>query len=481
LDFGEVFIGETRSLPLRIKNSGGGILELSIETGPPWSVNTPSPLRLAEGESSEIQVGFSPASSDLQKSRLVFKAPDGGENAIALQGTGRPRFEAPSEAAFDPQSADKFLALPVVNRTAKPLPITISAPPLLVVPASATIPPGGAIRLPVTLAPGHYTEKFAILSLGDSTATFGVKISLPPPPPLLEWQVDGATDLGAVAPGRSTRLTARLANRGIVPAKVALSPAGEGLSLQEGALELRLLQPGETFDCTGYWIFPESPGQATASITANAEGLPALRVSWSAQVVPEAAQATTRPQESKTPSDNERAASGLPEGIVPRRKPVFSDPSWTLRPTWPSASAVIFWRYHGPQPVEFTIERPVFRRAGLGDGFERRVTLPDELPEDRSGVNWEPVPASESHISLQADGRWSGTVSGLREGYNAIRVTARTPQSTVGEGFEIAIPVGKIPLPGYWKLLAAAIVILCSTYLLRRRIRGLFSGPRNSN
>jgi hypothetical protein len=475
LDFSDVFIGETRSLPLRIVNSGGGILEVSIETGPPWSTSVEMPLRLAESESIDVPVAFSPNAEDLQKGRLVLKSASGASSAVTLQGTGRRRFEAPPIATFDPDSADKTILLPVTNRTREPLELTISTPPTLSAPPTATIPPAAAIQLPLTLASRPYTEKFAILTLSDSASTLDVKLTLPPPPPRLQWIIEGEADLGPVVSESRVKLNARLANIGSSPASVTL--AGEGLFLsQEDSAGFKIDGGGEK-TVQAEWRLPRSPGPAKASIIATARGADPAQVTWTAIVTEAPGAVSANGNQSANPAPTPPPLNVLTpaaQAALDSRRPANIE--YRLEPNWRTATAIVSWARTAPGPVDFLIQVVRPARSGMVDKnpFEDRLKVPDEIPTPKLKDEWSTLSPDVTRIEKLPDGRWQGRVPDLEPGFHRVNIIAVEPNSKRGEGREIVIGVGKIPTPPALRWILVAILLFLLTYLLRNRLAGLF-------
>ncbi|MFM8716520.1 MAG: hypothetical protein ACKOF3_07025, partial [Spartobacteria bacterium] len=210
LDFGSVFLGESRTLPLRIKNAGGGRLQGRLKVGVPWKFAGPAEITLAEGEVQKILITFDPVTTDTQRGSLIFESGKKPFPEIALQGVGESRFESPEKAAFEQRVGANELRIPITNRTAAPLPISIHCPPPLKASDSITLAPESAGELVVTLPVIPFVEKSAFIKLGDGATKSDILIQLPPPPARLEWKILGKNQLGVVTPGGRKLLTAKL-------------------------------------------------------------------------------------------------------------------------------------------------------------------------------------------------------------------------------------------------------------------------------
>jgi hypothetical protein len=118
------------------------------------------------------------------------------------------------------------------------------------------------------------------------------------------------------------------------------------------------------------------------------------------------------------------------------------------------------------------IQREVRQRI---DFFNQRVQLPPSLPEKSFELVWTDLPPADAEIQKLSDGRWQAQVPGLRPGYHKIRIIVKRPNSSRMDGVEISPLIGDIPLPQPlpWSLPSA--LVLCAIYLLRQKIRSLFS------
>lgn len=485
LDFGVVFLGESRTLPVRITNTGGGQLRGRLKVGAPWRFSDPAEIVLAEGESKKILVTFEPLSTDTQRASLVFECATKPFPEISLQGMGESRFEAPDKAAFEQRVGANELRVPVRNRTSSPLSISVQCQPPLEALPSIKLPPESNGELVLALPARPFAEKTALVTLGDDASTRDIRIHLPPPPSRLEWELVGKNDLGEVTPGRMVLLTANLHNTGSAAARAGVRTEGDGVALAHGQLAQCDILPGEHIMVQAEWKFPEKPGAVRALLTAASEGLPSLQVAWEADVQPPA----VIPQASPTPTPGPGAKpSPTPPKILTKeeqealRKRMPGDFTYRLEPelhwtaffpTRRSAAAIVSWSYGGPEAVEFIIEREVNERKGFFDKnpFDRTLPTPSDLPPQSLGSFWKPV---EATIQKLPDARWQVIIPHLPPGYHKIRIIAKQPDSPRMDGADFSLLVGDIPLPEHLPWTLPALMALCATYLLRKKIRSLF-------
>jgi hypothetical protein len=486
LDFGTVFLGESRTLPLRIKNAGGGQLQGRLKVSAPWTLSGADELTLAEGESQKILITFEPLSTDTQRVSLIFESGTKPFPEIPLLGVGESRFEAPDKAAFEQRVGAKELRIPIKNLTAAPLPISVHCPPPLEAPDSIQLAPESSSELALTLPAIPFAEKTTLVTLSDGATTQDIRIQLPPPPSRLEWEIDGKNQLGVVTPGRTVSLTAKLQNTGSGPTRAVVRTKGDGFNLAPGQQDAFDILPGEHVIVQAEWKFPEKPGVAQAELAAQTEGLPPVQLTWEADVQPPPVELSASPPSAPAPgaspsptppkvlTDQEKKAlrKSMPRDFSYRLEPELH---WAaFFPTRRTAAAIVSWSYDGPEPVEFIIQRELQERKGFFDKnpFVRTLPTPEDLPPQSHQPVWTPLDPSK--IQKLPDARWQVRVSALSPGYHKIRVIAKTPNTTRMDGSEFNILVGEIPLPQPLPWTLPALLILCATYLLRKKIRSLF-------
>ena len=479
LDFGSVFLGESRTLPVRITNAGGGKLQGNLKLGAPWRLADPSSFTLAEGETKKILITFEPLSTDTQRGSLTFDSGNKPFPEIALQGAGESRFEVPEKAAFEQHIGAKELRIPVKNLTAAPLAISVHCLLPLESPASLDLAPESTGELILTLPPRPFAEQNTVITLSDGTAARDIRIQLPPPPSRLEWETEGVKQLGKVASGgRPHTLTAKLRNTGSATANAVLRLEGEGIALASGQPANLTIAAGESVTVNATWKLPETPGPAEAKIIAESAGLPPVEAPWEADVQHPVAgpthTTTPMPNPGASPSPTlivhgpaESAAilKQLPTGIF-----------YQLEPHWNSFTAILSWEYAGPEPVEFSIVRPKVTRHNFLDRnpFEKTIVLPTTVPTPVAKILWAPIASKKANITKLPDGRWQARVPGLTPGYHSIGIITKAAGGERDGFTEFPLSVGKIPRLNSVSWSMFAIVLLCTGYLLRKKIRSLF-------
>jgi hypothetical protein len=493
LDFGSVFLGESRTLPVRIKNAGGGQLQGRLKLSAPWTLGGAADLTLSEGETKKILITFEPVSTDTQRGSLIFESGTKPFPEIPLQGVGESRFEAPDKAAFEQRVGADELRIPIINRTAAPLPISIHCPPPLEASDSITLPPESSGELLLTLPARPFAEKSALITLSDVATTRDIRIQLPPPPSRLEWEIVGKNQLGKVTlGGRPHTLTAKLQNTGSATANLVLRIGGEGVALAPDQPATLTIRAGEIVTVNATWKFPDTPGLAEAVLVAETAGLPPLQTSWQADIQLPSAAATPSPSPMPNPG---ASPSPMPLKVLTKeeqdalRKRMPRDFSYRLEPElhwaafFPSrrtAVATVSWSYEGPKPVEFIIQREVHQRKGFFDKnpFDRTLPTTESLPEKSLEPVWTDLSPAHAKIQKLPDGRWQAQVPGLASGYHKVRIAAKQPNSTRMDGGDFSLLVGDIPLPQPLPWTLPGLFILCATYLLRKKFAPCSLDPK---
>jgi hypothetical protein len=475
VDFGPVPIGRSRSAFLALRNGGGGYLLGALEAGAPWSIDGPAEFELAEGESRNIRVVFSPDGPGERQGRLDVVA-GSDRHPVILRGEGVYRFDAPERISRGKSGENPALKIPLTNLTDFELPLSVVIPAPLLGEATLVLPASGVAMLELGLEKRHYAEKFVDVVLSDGLAVRKVRVALPDPPALLEWASEGGeVDLGEVPARHIPRPEFELRNRGATAAMVRIRAEGEGLALVEAQAQEFQLLPGESALVKTVWRLSDSLGLARATLIASHGGLDRpLRVqirvaepTAEPEPTPLAAEAEATP-----PPDPRRLLSEAEQKEKKLRRP-FDIETRALR-----GGSEVAWKYSGPEPVLFWLEKKVIERAGTGleQIFERRLQVPEELPQPEILEKWVPVPSAEARIRRLEDGSWIGSVPGLEPGFRDVRIATRTPPDAKRIDYsEFVVQVYPPPPNPLWRWLAGSIGIFCLGYLLRKKLRRFFN------
>jgi hypothetical protein len=145
---------------------------------------------------------------------------------------------------------------------------------------------------------------------------------------------------------------------------------------------------------------------------------------------------------------------------------------FVVKEGWFTSSVEISWKYQGPQPADFIIERfAADRPAVLENPLEKRLKVPGELPPASPRFNWQ---AADVAASKKNSDEWSAVITGLPPGMHTFRLVTPILGTRDVEYQEFTVPV---PAPSHLGLrLAVGIpfLLLCAGYLLKRRVRFTF-------
>jgi hypothetical protein len=228
LDFGSVTVGQTRELPITVRNTGNAMLSMSAITASNarFSATPAGAFDLAPGATREVTVRFSPTAAGAQLGTLTV-ASNGGTATVSLAGTGT---AAPTAVlAVDPRSLDfgsvtvgQTRELPITVRNSGNATLSINAigrsnPLFTATPGGAfDLAPGASREVSVRFSPtaaGAQTGTLTIVSNAGSAnvALIGTGAAAPAAVMLLD---PTSLDFGAVAAGQTKELQITVLNIG---------------------------------------------------------------------------------------------------------------------------------------------------------------------------------------------------------------------------------------------------------------------------
>ena len=230
LDFGNVTVGQSRTLSATVRNLGPGILSVtSVEVvGDGFSLVPPVPsFDLAPDTSRQVEVRFAPAVADAVLARLTFAGsdPDRRFVDVALRGVGvtAPPFTfSPDRLDFGEVATGEFRELTVTLRNTTTAPVVVSPatdnPRFTATPASVTVAVGGQQGVVVRFSPNAAGPQAGTLTLGTARIPLAgtgrsASGSVQATPATLEF--------AQVAVGETRDLTVVVRNTGNTPASVS--------------------------------------------------------------------------------------------------------------------------------------------------------------------------------------------------------------------------------------------------------------------
>ena len=474
LDFGDCPIGRQSSLPLLIRNGGGGILQGKAQIGEPWSLTGNENFQLEAGAARKLQVCFSPVGPGEFRGLLEFQGGSKPYRRVELRGKGVYRFELSERIELQGKPSADFLK--ITNLTSEALALKIIAPNPLIGASSLLIPAGGSEKLKLEIKSGSFSEKTVDLEIADGMAIRRVRVDLPPSPAVLEWENAPLMDVGRIPIRHVPELQVAVKNAWPTNATVRLEPREGGIRLAPAQAPEFELREGETALVKIVWNLPEELGEARARLSAWNGGL-ATDLELSAVVVPPEAAPKAEDKPEKTSPASESEPSKTKSKILSEAETkelklrMPTDILYRLEIENGTATAVVTWNYRGPKPVNFQLERKVVERVTLDPGkvFEKRLELPDQLPPSPVIEKWQPIEAKEAAIECIDGTAWRGRVTGLQAGFHDVRLVARVSDGKRIDGAAFVVEVGKLPRPAWmdWTLWS---VLISALFLLRRTI-----------
>ena len=475
LDFGEVPIGAIKSLPLKLRNTGGGIITGTAEISPAWALDGDPAFSLGEGAFRDFSVTFAPSAPETQNGRIVFHTGQQPEPFVLLHGEGTYRFLAPPQVSISRDGENASGVLRLESQSKKTLELRLEAASPVLVPSEVRLQPGAMVEIPLGLEKKNYTESRVALTVSDGAAVREVRVNLPPPPAVLEWKEGAVLDIGGIPFRNVPEIEIGLHNAGASVAFVSLADGVGGLVLAPSQPQSFELAPGATALVRTVWKLPETPGEAEARITALEGGL-AHPLKLLAQVEPPPSKpapapqpATTNAAPKPTPSSSRGILSKAESEDLKRRMP--ADISTRLVPEGGAATVIVTWKYRGPQPARFQLESRMAVREVIDPGkvFEKRLTVPEELPPAPVLAKWLPVEAAA--IQQLDSETWQGRVPGLPGGYHPIRIGVRSPPNGKRIDYvEFPVFIGDLPSPAWMNWAWSSLGLICIFYLLRRKL-----------
>jgi len=247
LDFGEVRIGDSVTLDVRLSNSGGRSAALQILANPPWRLAEPPPNGITGGGQAVLSLIFEPASSGDFRERLLLTSE--GHDFIVLRGSSQAAFSWPTPGLAIPTEARNRSdhAIPFTNLTANARvlefdwPSGVEAPARLEIPAHSTVPVSVALE---NASPSFFFSGPVAFRSGNFSASFPLLVG--PAPANLVFDPPDQMDLGE-AP-MNGNLTGKLlvTNSGGLPAGLKMERPQE-LTLRPDPSGI-LVGPGDTVE-----------------------------------------------------------------------------------------------------------------------------------------------------------------------------------------------------------------------------------------
>ena len=464
LDFGEIPLGESRSLTVSLSNSGGSELRGSLRL--PHGMVAPGgeKFRIAPGESCQIPLEFHPLECGPWKEVLPVVS-GGGEQLgeISLSGSGRPRlvvFHATDDSSVR-----------LSNASSGQFKVNFSEPCGWKHPESVTLKPSEVktvVFLPEYRREGG-DQSVGGMKISDGIMTIDHPMPPPPSPQPVVTAKTGQESFSECSVGDTVPVTFTLYNPMAFPRQVGLEFASVPPGIVPPKSEVSLA-PHELRQFSQDWK-PAATGSNTLTLSVTEESAVSSKLSWDASVrrsVPSAdatsAGIPAKTSDSSTPESGTLTGGGLHPG-APTTTGVSSRPisglavtvdhpwlgSSRLRVSWSNSLSVADAEVWHLLPRTEAIDPDHMIRNGMisvGSLFDP-VDQPFRLagkPGNYTGLTI-PSPGSGAHMFR-------------------IRLVCGDGDGDLGSEFSVEVP----PQPSrLLRLLSVLLAISAVIYIKRRR------------
>jgi len=452
VDFGDVFIGESASRTITLKNDGGGSLLGRLESGEDFHMENSADLILTKGQEKKVKLVFRPTKEGSYASFLAFDTSP--RTGVAILGAARSPLQVEPSGSMA-LSRDTPSVLSITNLSASGLKLSLSVPDGVEVLSALELAAGASASVEVAVQPSHLKAVEGSLTIQTAGFTRQIPLTAFAAPPLLRVFPAGGLDFGELSVGEKNTRSLRLANLGGSDARIQTTlPFGV---LSDPSLSAIVLSPGEERAFTVSFEASEV-GSFKQDLTIEAAGAPTLHVPLRGEVSAPASVAQVAP----TPRGP--ALSVLPEvGVSKPAPPLLSLAPPPSRSTLPPINAFSvrkatphFIQISWPQP-EGQISRYIVEK--------RRLEPDGDNPPRAIWENWRDVDFQSegkdvvaSFKDLPANVAWFIRVS---------FVDAQGKVSVPSPTLRIGTPPAPRSFTVYW---IGALVLLVMGFLLRRKM-----------
>jgi hypothetical protein len=453
VDFGRVWIGETREEEITLRNTGGGALAGRMIVSEPWRVLGSPEFRLARREEKKVRLVFAPADPGEFAVRLVFSHDP--RAAVSLTGAAEAPLEVlpEKELTLADTGTVRSGTLTVRNCTPSERLVEISAPDELVVAETLRVPAGSEVAVPVEVRAGLLAPVDDRLDLQSGGFQRSVPVRAVAAPPVLQADPAGGWNLGAVETRSVTEGSLTLRNAGgrdarlVVdgPSQIRLVPDPAGVVLGPGQSRTFGLE----FETSGTGAF-------SGTLSVAAEGAETLRLPLRADVRAAPGAAKRRPA-----GDEPEIAPARPD--KPERKSV----PWTEEIAAAPLNAIppltgITSRAISRSAVEFRWKKPA---GAVAPVVEYRVIDPNG-PKVR-WVAWKGLEAREEN------GEMVVTLGNLPRGWTwylrFVSLDDAGRRSLPSDVMRLSTPAPPPTRWPYWVLGGGGVALAAALYRVHRR------------
>lgn len=245
LDFGQLWVGESREEEITVLNTGGGSLAGRIIVSEPWRILGSAEYRLARREQKKVRVLFAPADAGEFAARLLFSHDP--RSSVTLSGGAEAPLEfEPAEAVVLSLEAGKTTragGLTIRNRTPVERTVEISVPETIEAPEEISVPANGESSLEFRTKPGFLAALEDRVDLQSDLYQRSLPLRVPALPPVLRAEPADGLNFGTIPLKFPSRQTLTLHNDGGSPARVRIDAPPEVLLIPDP--NAAVLAPGE--------------------------------------------------------------------------------------------------------------------------------------------------------------------------------------------------------------------------------------------
>lgn len=450
VDFGRVWLGETREEEITLQNTGGGVLAGRVSVPDPWKILGSPEYRLARRQQARVRVAFAPTEARAYSGELLFS--HDARSSVRLSG------EAAAPFSFDParqvelsNTNDSLLrtgTLAIRNESDRARTVEIIAPGQIITQDDVTIPAGGTEKLKLQTKSDFLGMLEGELELESEGFRQTLALRVYAVKPVLAVQPK-ALDFGSVPAAQRTTRTLEIKNEGGADAHLQAQVPSEILLIPDPAGTI--ITPGETrkFDVA---FEPQSAADYAREIKITLEN-------GSSTVIPVTATVNGNRNRTSAP-----LAGGIP-GATPRLPPPPTPPPDLMEDTAPAES------YNGIPKVENITSLPA-TKPGLIELTWPKPAIPvaSWLVEGRlwrdGKIAWDPWPGVKFR---EQDGKVVGRFENMPPGRYVIRIRALDAGGKKSApSLLVSITVPPRPPWHLFRWFLAVLVVAGAVYLVRR-------------
>jgi hypothetical protein len=365
VDFGVLEVGTTREEQIVLRNSGGGMLEGTVEVSPPWKVTGSAEYRLARNQQKKVGLLCVPNEPQDYSGRLVFS--HDARAAVELTASAISPFDFEPAREIELASQDtgalRSGSVAIRNRTGRDRMVAVSVPPEISSPDKVFIPAGEEEKIALRTKPGFLGDLQGAVSFQSEGFRHSIPLRVFALPPILRIEPREGLDFGEIEARRRHQGYLRIKNEGGTAARLRTKGPAEILLVPDP--NSAVLQPGETriFEVA---FEASSPGDYRSEIIIESGARKPATIPVVARIGSQPVEAPKVPTTALDPAARLPAPapeSGEPSSLIPAVKKIR-----VLR-----ASNRVF---------EFGWEKPVKNPvAWIVQQRQLEVTSPDDSPK----------------------------------------------------------------------------------------------------